>query len=68
MPRSQPRWRAVISAAECRQHAIVCLEMADRAAPRDRQKLLVLAEAWFALAIEAADIDRRPPLFAMKIH
>jgi hypothetical protein len=42
--------------------------MADRAAPRDRQKLLVLAEAWFALAIEAAKIDRRPPLFGMKIH
>jgi hypothetical protein len=50
----------MLSPAECRQHAIECLEMADRTVPPDRSGFLELAEVWFKLAMEAAEIDRRP--------
>jgi hypothetical protein len=50
-----------------RQHAIECLEMADRAVLPDRSGLLELAEVWFKLAMEAAESDRHPGV-STKLH
>ena len=58
----------MLSAAEYRQRAIECVEMADRSEPDRRQELLELAEVWFKLAIDATEKDRRAAAFPITLH
>ena len=44
--------RAIVT--ECLERARACAELADRASPKDRPKILEIATAWLKLADDAA--------------